>query len=45
MRTQEQTDLEPGVIDNKYYVKGIGEVWEGAVQGGQEGLTLSEIIS
>jgi hypothetical protein len=28
MRTRETTALEPGVLDNKYYVRGIGEVEE-----------------
>jgi hypothetical protein len=45
LRTQEQTSLEPGVVDNKYYVRGVGEVVERAVKGGQEALTLVETIS
>jgi hypothetical protein len=28
LRTEETTALEPGVVDNKYYVRGIGEVLE-----------------
>jgi hypothetical protein len=43
--TQETTALEPGVVDHKYYVRGIGEVTEVTVAGGQEKLELVEIIS
>jgi hypothetical protein len=42
MRTEEWTPLEPDVLDNKYYVKGIGEVKEVAVKGGQEELALTK---
>lgn len=45
LRTEETTALEPSVVDNKYYVPGIGEVFEGAVQGPAEALRLVEIIS
>ncbi|MEU4191792.1 hypothetical protein AB0E69_07840 [Kribbella sp. NPDC026611] len=45
LRTQETTALEPGVIDNKYYVRNIGEVAEIAVKGPTEALKLTEIIS
>jgi hypothetical protein len=45
LRTEERTDLESAVVDNKYYVRGIGEVFEGAVKGPREGLSLVEIIS
>ncbi|MDC2961423.1 hypothetical protein PO587_44085 [Streptomyces gilvifuscus] len=34
LRTKEWTPLEPGVVDNKYYVKGIGTVKEITVKGG-----------
>ena len=43
MRTEEWTPLEPDVLDNKYYVKGIGEVKEVAVKGGQEELALTKV--
>jgi hypothetical protein len=33
LRTKETTALEPGIVDNKYYVKGIGEVEEIQVSG------------
>jgi hypothetical protein len=36
LRTREWTQLEPGVVDNKYYVRGIGEVFEGSVKGPKE---------
>jgi hypothetical protein len=45
LRTAERTALEPGVLDNKYYVRGIGEVVEKAVKGPREELRLLEIIS
>jgi hypothetical protein len=44
LRTEETTALEPAVVDNKYYVKGIGEVAELSVRGPREGLKLVEII-
>ena len=36
LRTREWTVLEPGVVDSKYYVRGIGEVFEGSVKGAKE---------
>ena len=45
LRTAETTALEPGIVDNKYYVKGIGEVAELAVAGPREVARLVEIIS
>lgn len=44
LRTEERTDLEPGVLDTKLYVKGIGEVVEKAVRGPKEQLVLVEVI-
>jgi hypothetical protein len=43
MRTKEWTPLEPGVLDNKYYVRGIGTVKELAVKGGDEHLELVSV--
>ena len=43
--TKETTSLEPAVVDNKYFVKGIGEVKEVAVKGPLERLELVEVIS
>jgi len=40
--TKEWTPLEPGVIDHKYYVRGIGTVLEQTVKGGDE---RNELIS
>jgi hypothetical protein len=40
LRTKEWTPLEPGVIDNKYYVRGIGTVKEITVKGAVEKLRL-----
>jgi hypothetical protein len=44
LRTEERTDLEAGVLDNKYYARGIGTVEEATVAGGTEKLVLVEII-
>ena len=45
LRTEETNALEPDVLDNKYYVRGIGEVAELSVKGPRETLLLVEIIS
>jgi hypothetical protein len=42
LRTREWTPLEPGVIDSKYYVRGIGTVLEQTVKGGSE---RNELVS
>ncbi len=44
LRTQETTALEPDVVDNKYYARGIGELLEKSVKGPRELLRLVEII-
>jgi hypothetical protein len=44
LRTEETTDLEPDVLDNKYYVRGLGEVEEVAVKGPTEKLTLVDVL-
>jgi hypothetical protein len=44
LRTGESTALEPGVVDAKYYVRGIGEVLETTVHGPKETLRLVEVI-
>ena len=44
LRTAETTALEPGVLDNKLYVHGIGEVVEKAVKGPTEKLVLVDIL-
>jgi hypothetical protein len=41
--TEEWTPLEPAVLDNKYYVRGVGEVREVAVKGPVEELTLVKV--
>ena len=43
LRTKEWTRLEPGVVDNKYYVRGIGEVFEGTVKGPKETAVLVRV--
>jgi hypothetical protein len=40
LKTVEWTPLEPGVLDAKYYVRGVGTVYEAAVRGGDERLEL-----
>jgi hypothetical protein len=44
LRTAETSALEPAVLDNKYYVQGIGEVVETTVKGGHERFVLQEVI-
>jgi hypothetical protein len=44
VRTRETNALEPGVIDVKYYVRGLGPVYEAAVKGGNEALRLVEVL-
>jgi hypothetical protein len=46
MLTQETTPLEPGIVDHKYYVQGIGTVLEDTVRGvppGSERLQLTSV--
>jgi hypothetical protein len=40
LRTKETTPLEPGVVDNKFYVRGIGDVKEVTTKGPTELLNL-----
>jgi hypothetical protein len=40
LRTREWTPLERGVVDNKYYVRGVGDTLERTVKGGLERLRL-----
>jgi hypothetical protein len=44
LRTQETTALEPDVIDNKLYVRGLGQVAELAVTGPVERLFLVDVL-
>jgi hypothetical protein len=41
--TKEWTPLEPGVLDHKFYVRGLGLVVEMAVKGGDERLELVSV--
>jgi hypothetical protein len=43
LRTKEWTPLEPGVVDAKYYVRGVGEVSERTTKGGDERFWLVRI--
>lgn len=43
MRTEERTALEPGVVDSKFYVRGIGQVFEGSVKGPKETARLVSV--
>jgi hypothetical protein len=40
---KETTALEPGVVDHKYYIRGIGDVIERTIKGGNEHFTLVSI--
>jgi hypothetical protein len=42
--TKEWTPLEPDVLDNKYYVRGLGEVKEVSVKGPLERLELVKVV-
>jgi hypothetical protein len=44
LRTVETNALEPGVRDNKYYVRGIGTAEELTVQGGSERIRLIDVL-
>jgi hypothetical protein len=44
LRTSETTALEPGVVDRKLFVRGVGEVAEQAVRGPQERLVLVDVV-
>jgi hypothetical protein len=41
--TKEWTPLEPGVVDHKLYVRGIGMVEERTVKGGDERAVLAAL--
>jgi hypothetical protein len=43
LQTKEWTQLEPGVVDNKEYAPGVGEVAERTVRGGNDFLELVTI--
>jgi hypothetical protein len=43
LETRETTPLEPGVVDHKYYVSGMGTVSERTVRGGRERLELVSV--
>ena len=42
--TKEWTPLEPGVLDHKLYVHGIGEVKEETIKGGSERWELNDVL-
>jgi hypothetical protein len=44
LRTRETNALEPGVRDNKYYARGIGSINELTVHGGNERLSLVDVL-
>src|SRR5262245_6637288 len=45
LKTREFSLLEPGVVDNKYYVRGVGLVREQTIQGGSDVLELVSVQS
>jgi hypothetical protein len=44
LRTRETSALEPGIVDAKFYVRGIGEVREKAIAGPREGMSLVAVL-
>src|SRR5439155_9641729 len=44
LKTHECTPLEPGVLDVKYYARGVGEVFEATVRGGAAQLELYSVM-
>jgi hypothetical protein len=44
LQTRETTALDPGVVDAKYYVKGIGQVAEESLKGPKETSFLAKLI-
>ena len=45
LRTTETTALEPGVLDTKYYARGVGEVAELSLRGPREALRLVDVFT
>lgn len=43
LTTHEWTPLEPGVLDAKYYRRGVGTVREASIKGGREYLSLVRV--
>ena len=43
LQTRETTALEPGIVDPKYYVRGIGQVAERTVKGPKETSLLAKL--
>ena len=43
MVTGEWTPLEPGIVGEKWYAKGVGQVMENDISGGQETLRLAKV--
>jgi hypothetical protein len=44
LETAETSALEPGVVDHKFYVRGVGDVREVTVRGGHERLALVSVL-
>jgi hypothetical protein len=45
LQTKETTPLEPGVVEQKFYAKGVGEISSTLVQGGDEESHLVDVVS
>jgi hypothetical protein len=43
LRTRDFTPLEPGVVENKFYARGVGSVLEKLVRGGHERVVLVSV--
>jgi hypothetical protein len=42
--TRDWTPLEPGVVEHKYYARGVGEVRSVMVRGGSEQMKLVAVL-
>jgi hypothetical protein len=43
LKTEESTPLEPGVVENKFFAPGVGDIQELVTKGGSEELKLVNI--
>ncbi len=44
LKTKDFTALEPGIVERKFYAKGVGSVLEKLVRGGRERLVLVRVV-
>ena len=43
VQTEDTTPLEPGLVEHKYYARGVGVVFEEDVSGGSEVVELVDL--